>query len=37
MLTRYNIVGRQDVADAGKRLGAWMKSQKSQRAAKQRR
>jgi hypothetical protein len=24
MLYRYNIVARQDVADAGKRLDAWM-------------
>jgi hypothetical protein len=28
MLQRYNIVGRQDVADAGKELSAWMDSQR---------
>jgi integrase len=29
MLIRYNIVARQDVADAGKKLDAWMESQKA--------
>jgi hypothetical protein len=29
MLIRYAIVARQDIADAGKQLGAWMESQRA--------
>jgi len=28
MLLRYNIVGREDVAAAGKELNAWIKTQR---------